>query len=171
MEPRRYQNWRVLEEARSRKSTISNAICSHFGQFAKFCLVGGSGILVDMGVLYILADSRTLGWNIALSKICAAEVALVNNFIWNELWTFKEADAKLALGQHSIVLKRFLFFNAICGLGVLLAVLLLHLFHTVFAWNLYLSNLLAIGLVTFWNFGMNLTLNWGRSQAKRTHEG
>ncbi len=58
-------------------------------QFIKFCMVGGSGVFVDMGILYLLADPRTLAWNVTLSKICAAEVAMINNFIWNEFWTFR----------------------------------------------------------------------------------
>jgi hypothetical protein len=61
-------------------------------------MVGGSGLLVDMGVLYLLADVSRLGLNITMSKICAAEVAMISNFIWNELWTFRQnATAPLTL--------------------------------------------------------------------------
>jgi dolichol-phosphate mannosyltransferase len=127
-------------------------------KFVKFCLVGGTGVVVDMGVLFLLADSRILNLNIILSKGCAAEIALINNFIWNELWTFRRASAGPALGLP--LLRRFLIFNVICGIGIGLAVLLLHLFHTWLGWNLYLSNLLAILLVTCWNFGLNSKLNW-----------
>lgn len=56
----------------------------------------------------------------------------------------------------------FLFFNASCGLGIVFAVLLLHLFHARLGWNLYLSNLLTIVLVTLWNFGMNAKFHWTR---------
>ncbi len=138
-------------------------------QFVKFCLVGGSGVVV----LYVLADPKTLALNLTFSKVCAAEVALTNNFLWNEFWTFKvltrPADTlshRMGEGRGEGVslrfprLRRFLFFNAICGLGILFAVLLLHLFHTLLGWNLYLSNLLAMGLVTLWNFGMNARFNW-----------
>src|SRR5256885_17093886 len=62
-------------------------------QFVKFCLVGGSGTMVDMGVLFLLADPRMLGWNVTISKLCAAEIALLSNFTWNELWTFKSLVA------------------------------------------------------------------------------
>jgi hypothetical protein len=34
-------------------------------QFVKFCLVGGSGVVVDMTVLHFLADSAWCGWNIS----------------------------------------------------------------------------------------------------------
>jgi hypothetical protein len=39
---------------------------TRFLQFTKFCLVGGSGVLVDMGILYLLADPSRLGLNITL---------------------------------------------------------------------------------------------------------
>jgi dolichol-phosphate mannosyltransferase len=154
-------------------------LCSErFIQFIKFCLVGGSGVFVDMGILYLLADPSRLGGNITLSKICAAEVAMINNFIWNELWTFKASSlsssteeragvrSRAAIRQSKIenrtskIAGRFLLFNAICGIGIGLAVLLLHLFHTWLGWNLYLSNFLAIILVTLWNFRMNAQFTW-----------
>src|SRR5437870_3604055 len=59
-------------------------------QFIKFCIVGVVGLLVDMGILYLLADPRTLGVNVTLSKICGAEIAMLNNFLWNEFWTFRQ---------------------------------------------------------------------------------
>lgn len=112
-----------------------------------------------MAVLFLLADPRTLALNLSLSKLSAAETALLNNFVWNELWTFRTRTPH-APGRGG-VLRRLLFFNAICGVGIFLAILLLHLFHTLLGWNLYLSNLLAIGLVTAWNFGLNARFNWG----------
>jgi dolichol-phosphate mannosyltransferase len=127
-------------------------------QFTKFCLVGGSGLLVDMGFLYLLADPAMLGWNVTLSKVLAAEAALTSNFTWNELWTFRRTgEMKRREGR---LLERFLKFNAICGLGILWAVLLLHFFYSGLNLNLYLSNFLAIVLVTCWNFGMNKRFTW-----------
>ena len=147
-------------------------------QFIKFCCVGGSGLVVDMAILALLADPRFLGLNMALSKVLAAEVAMVNNFIWNELWTFRphslapigaegrgegagSSNPKSEIrNPKSGLLRRFLTFNAICGIGIALAVLFLHFFHTWLGWNLYASNFFAILLVTFWNFAMNIRLNW-----------
>ncbi len=140
-------------------------------QFVKFCLVGGSGVLVDMGVLYVLADPKTLAVNLAFSKVCAAEIALVNNFLWNELWTFRTLSHPMGEGRGEGFprLRWFLFFNAICGIGILFAVLVLHLFHTLLGWNLYLSNLLTIALVTLWNFGMNVRFNWATPSLEGTN--
>src|SRR5882724_4555189 len=69
-------------------------------QFTKFCLVGGSGLFVDMGILYLLADPGCLRLNVTVSKIAAAEIAMINNFVWNEFWTFrKRPDSVLASGD------------------------------------------------------------------------
>jgi dolichol-phosphate mannosyltransferase len=126
-------------------------------QFTKFCIVGGSGVFVDMGVLYLLADPSRLGWNITLSKICAAEIAMVNNFIWNELWTFRSINNS---ARRRDWISRFIKFNLICSIGIGLAACLLHFFHQSLGVSLYLSNFLAIIMVTFWNFGMNTIFNW-----------
>ena len=65
------------------------------------------------------------------------------------------------------VLRRFLTFNAICGIGIGLSVLLLNLLYRVAGLNLYLSNLIAIGIVTVWNFGMNAKFNWRAPRKER----
>lgn len=125
-------------------------------QFIKFCLVGGSGVVVDMAVLFLLVDSRMLAWNVIAGKICAAEAAMLNNFFWNELWTFRSV-AKQTKGG---IVRRLICFHAICGIGIGLAVFFLHLFHFTLGFNLYVANLLAILLVTFWNFWINAVFNW-----------
>ena len=143
-------------------------------RFAKFCLVGGSGLCVDMVFLFLFADPRCLGLGVVASKILSAEMGMINNFIWNELWTFRQPgggkrhEAPLAAlraepvarNRGAGLFRSFMLFHLICGAGVGFAVLLLYIFHTLFGWNLYLSNLLAIVLVTFWNFGLNTKFNW-----------
>ena len=59
---------------------------SLFRRYGKFCVVGGSGVLVDMAVLGLVAG--VLGWNLSVAKVLAAETAIVNNYTWNDRWTF-----------------------------------------------------------------------------------
>ena len=132
-------------------------------QFVKFCLVGGSGVIVDMTLLHWLA--RWCGWNVSLSKICSAEAALLNNFLWNEVWTFRGAVGGRT--KHAGVAQRLWRFHLICGAGIGLAVFFLHLFYRWLGCNLYAANLLAILLVTLWNFWLNARFNW-RVQASET---
>src|SRR5712671_4686824 len=137
----------------------------HIERFIKFCLVGGSGVVVDMAVLHVLADPRWLDWNISLSKVVAAEVAILNNFAWNDLWTFREAG--VSKGSCRKLARRFIRFNIICSIGVFLAVLLLNFFYRWLGINLYVSNFLAIVVVTLWNFWMNSRFNWQITAEKR----
>ena len=59
-------------------------------RYAQFCFVGSSGVVVDMGLIWLLASPAMLGWNLTLSKVIAAEVAIFNNFFWNDVWTFRD---------------------------------------------------------------------------------
>ncbi|MEO1147700.1 MAG: glycosyltransferase [Cyanobacteria bacterium J06638_22] len=131
-------------------------------RFLKFGLVGGSGVFVDMAILYLLHGVGGLG--LTRSAIAAAEVAIVNNFIWNDIWTFRDLSREQR--DRRRVFKRFLKFNLICLAGLILKVLLLNLLFNLFGMNAYLANLVAIAAVTLWNFWVNLKLNWRVTQVK-----
>jgi dolichol-phosphate mannosyltransferase len=111
-----------------------------------------------MGVLFLLAEPHLLGWNVSLSKCIAAEIAIVNNFVWNDLWTFRDLGARgnnvYSRGQ------RFLRFNLICLIGMAVSVGMLNLQTKVLHLNLYFANLVAILVASLWNFWMNLKFGW-----------
>jgi dolichol-phosphate mannosyltransferase len=133
-------------------------------RFVRFGLVGLSGVVVDMVILYLLHS--TLGLPLTRSKIVAAEVAILNNFIWNDAWTF--ADVSMLQQGWRARLQRLLKFNAICLGGLVLNVLMLNvIYNLVFGqrWA-YAANLVAIAIVTFWNFWLNLKLSWRVTQVK-----
>lgn len=124
-------------------------------QFLKYCAVGGSGVLVDMTVLHVLVADW--GWTAVAGKLAAAQSALLNNFFWNEVWTFRRDEGASREGRWLGRLGRF---QAICMAGIGLATGTLHLLHARLGMNLYLANFLAIGLATAWNFGLNAWLTW-----------
>jgi dolichol-phosphate mannosyltransferase len=128
-------------------------------RFLRFAAVGLSGVVVDMGLLYLLSDPSTLGWGLTRSKLVAAEMALVNNFCWNDLWTF--GDVSTRQRGLRLRLRRFGSFQLICFAGILLNTLLLNIEFNVFGINRYLANAIAIALVTAWNFWLNSKLSWG----------
>lgn len=127
-------------------------------QLFRFCIVGGTGVVVDMGMLFLLSDPRMLGWGLTRSKIIGAETAILTNFLLNDAWTFREL-ARTAPGLKR-KFRRFLGFNAICTAGLALNVLLLNLLFNVWHVDRYLANALAILAVTFWNYALNRRLNW-----------
>jgi dolichol-phosphate mannosyltransferase len=129
----------------------------------RFCIVGGSGVFVDMGLLFMLSDPRSLGWGLTRSKIVAAETAIFTNFLLNDAWTFGDL-ARTSPGATS-KFRRFLGYNVICTAGVALNVLLLNLLYNFAHLNRYVANALAIVAVTFWNYGLNRRLNWAPGKA------
>jgi dolichol-phosphate mannosyltransferase len=52
----------------------------------KFVLVGTSGIVVNMVIFHLLV---TLGIPIHLASPLAIEASILNNFTWNDMWTFR----------------------------------------------------------------------------------
>ena len=131
-------------------------------RFLRFAMVGGSGVFVDMLILFLLSDPRMLGFGLTRSKIVAAEVAILNNFIWNDLWTFH--DLKSGQNTWKNKMKRFLKFNSICLIGLFFSVVLLNVFYNVVGLNRYVANGISIILVTLWNFWMNLKFSWRSSE-------
>lgn len=137
-------------------------------RFIRFGLVGSSGVLVDMGVLFVLGDPHMFGWNLSLAKTLAAEMAILNNYIWNDLWTFHDISCSQPGWRVSV--GRFTKFNLICAIGIFLNVLLLNGMVHLLGWNVYASNLVGILLVSLWNFGLNLKFAWGNAQSRQNLE-
>jgi dolichol-phosphate mannosyltransferase len=127
-------------------------------RFVRFALVGTSGVLIDMGLLYALSDPSTLGWGLTRSKLLAAEAAIVSNFFWNDVWTFRD----LVPEQRSFgaAVRRLLKFNAVCLAGLALNVVLLNLQFNLLGMNRYLANAVAIASVTGFNYFVNRALAW-----------
>lgn len=127
-------------------------------RFIRFGLVGFSGVFIDMTFLYLLSDPTTLALPLTRSKIIASELAIINNFLWNDAWTFKDISQKQPGKRQKI--KRLIKFNIICLGGLIINVLLLNFFFNVFGLNRYIANLISIVLVTIWNYWLNLKLSW-----------
>jgi dolichol-phosphate mannosyltransferase len=139
-----------------------------FRQFLKFSLVGFSGILVDITIFQILMSRATARSHFLLAKLCSAETALINNFAWNEVWTFRRAVRAHIRGNGRLI--RFMRFHIICGAGVGLAILMLQIFHGILAFPPFTANLLAISLTTMWNFWLNALLTWRPTPELRTEK-
>ena len=143
---------------------VNKKIGFPIGRFLRFGLVGLSGVFVDMTILYLLSDPTTLALPLTRSKIIACEIAIFNNFLWNDAWTF--ADASRNQNEWHQRLKRFVKFNLICLGGLVLNVLVLNLVFNLIIRNRYIANLIAIAVATIWNFWLNLKLSWRVTDVK-----
>jgi dolichol-phosphate mannosyltransferase len=126
----------------------------HFVTFMKFAMVGASGTFVYMSLLALLTEVGGLFY--ALSAVLSYEISILNNFTWNESWTFRD-KRRTAEGT---VLVRLLKFNLISmvGMGIHMAVLT---FFTEVAGLFYiLSAIIAIFCAMLWNFSANVKWTW-----------
>lgn len=124
-------------------------------RFIKFAMVGGFGALLDVTVLNILI--LVFGVPKGVANIISVSCAIASNFTWNRLWTFPESRGQAIHSQ----LGKFALVNLV-GLVINQAVFLftdIYIFlplmpqHETLAYNL--AKLCAIGVVLFWNFGIN----------------
>jgi dolichol-phosphate mannosyltransferase len=134
-------------------------------RFIKFCIVGGSGVIVNVGLYGILTrfagftpiddtSSGILSGNIALT--ISIETAIITNFILNNFFTFSDRNIK-GIGEF---FKRLVNFNLICIIGALIQIGISNLFAITFGVYDLVSVLIGIVVAFFWNYLVNNFLTW-----------
>jgi len=117
-------------------------------QGIKFSLVGTLGTIIDVGVLNLLY--RVFGLFVYGAATISFILAVINNFLLNKYWTFK--DEKDYLRKPHI---QFIQFSIVSIVGLLINLgvmyLLIEYFHFWYNW----AKLAAIIVVLFWNFFAN----------------
>lgn len=169
----------VFRERQEGQSKVSAAIYLQYVQhllrlrlmlmresrFVRFCLVGLSGVAVDMLLLFLLSDPKMVAWSLTGSKAVAAETAVVNNYLWNDAWTFADlVGTKKSLGDR---LQRLVKFNSVCVVGLILNVALLDVQVQWLDMNRYLANGTAIMGAALWNYLVSRRLSWGWKKGAR----
>ena len=124
-------------------------------RFLKFCVVGLSGVLVNMGLLYALTELCGLFY--LISSFIAIECSFISNFLFNEFWTWR------GIGAPSVSegLKRFGKFHVVYGIGLAVNISLLYVITEYLGVYYILSNLIAIAIATLWNFWWSAKWTWG----------
>ena len=115
-------------------------------RWLQFNAVGGLGIAVQLIALSFLRG--LLGLNYLLATACAVEIAILHNFTWHELWTWRDRHA-----GRSGAIQRLLRFNLTTGALSLAANLLLMRWLVGGLGIHYLpANLIAIASASIGNF-------------------
>jgi dolichol-phosphate mannosyltransferase len=129
----------------------------------KFSLVGLTGTLVDF--LFYKFFINQFGIPPATSKGFSAEVAILNNFTWNNFWTFRYRKTKTNLWQKLGI------FNVVSLGGLAIGVLVVKFLHSVYGdgmiWigNIHIAYnnfyfFATIPPVMAWNFTVNHFITW-----------
>lgn len=134
----------------------------------KFAVVGAIGTLVDFAFYKLFING--FGIPPATSKGFSAEIAILNNFTWNNFWTFKNRKTKTNVWQKLGI------FNLVSLGGLVIGVLIVKLLHSLFgdgilevgsfraAYNNFYF-FATIPPVMIWNFIANHLVTWKNQEA------
>jgi putative flippase GtrA len=117
---------------------------SELFRFIKYGLVGVLGLVVDLGVFYLM--NKVLGINYVVSNITSSTLAVIHNFILNSYFTFKVTDSKL---------KRFMSFYLVAVVGMAVSTALLALMIDGLKMDAMISKLIAVFIVAFCQYFVN----------------
>jgi putative flippase GtrA len=136
----------------SRIISLAQANSKEFTRFVKFGTVGTVGAVIDFAVLNLMF--KAFHWSLLASNTLSFSCAVFSNFTWNRLWTFPESRERpfhTQLVQFTVVNLVGLAINN--GVLLLARSLLSQFIPDPFDYNL--AKAIAIGVVLFWNFGVN----------------
>lgn len=131
--------------------------------FFKFGMVGVIGTLIDFGFYKLFINY--FGFPPATSKGISSEIAIINNFMFNNYWTFKHRQTS------TNVFQRFGIFNLVSLGGIAIAVLIVKFLHDIYgdaslnvlgrevAYNNFYF-FATIPPVMIWNFTVNHFVTW-----------
>ena len=122
-------------------------------RFLKFSLVGVSGIVVNLGLLWILTEM--VGLFYLISAAFSIETSILSNFALNELWTFRDR-----VGSTKGILKRALKFNMICVVGLMINIAILAALTELLGIYYMISALFGIAGAMLWNYVMSAMWTW-----------
>ena len=129
--------------------TISSAFFST-GSVLKFAVVGGTGVIINTLVLYVL--SRWAGLPLLAASALAVEFAAISNYLLNDTWTFAVRSPSLG---------RFAKFNTASLAGLALNVLSVWLLTRLGLYFLA-ADLIGIAAGFAANYAFSVGWVWGR---------
>ena len=123
-------------------------------RFGIFCLVGLSGVFVNMGILWLLTEVIQLYY--LISAAFAIELSIISNFLLNDHFTFPDRRSP----TKNALLKRLLKFNLVSLAGLTINMSVLWLLTEVAGLFYLLSNLVGIVVAALWNYLINSLWTW-----------
>ena len=112
----------------------------------KFILVGLSGIFVNVAVIWFLTEK--IGLYYLYSGILSSETTVLNNFFWNDRWTFKD---KINASNHGLS-NRLIKFHISRFSSLMFAFLILFFMTEILSVHYLISNICSLLLVLSYNY-------------------
>lgn len=121
-------------------------------RFILFCMVGVSGVIINLIIYMVLVN---MGFSIISSAIFSALIAMISNFILNDLFTWRDIK-KTKLNER--MSKNFI--TSI--IGIIINVFILNILKLYSQINYIIANTFSIMLSTVWNYFVNKSWTWRR---------
>ncbi len=127
-------------------------------RYFKFGLVGLSGLLVNIGIAYILRNIFSVESLIASSL--AIEISILNNFFWNSIWTWQDREREdfwIRLLKYHIAVS----LGAIVNMGMDYLLLKYTSVQYIYAhsFGVFFGSIFNFFLNDRWTFNKRLTIN------------
>lgn len=120
--------------------------------FIRFCIVGGTGFLINLVILVFL--NKVLDMHIFLAQLIGAEIALFSNFRLHDIWTYKHH--RVEKKRHRMLVQ----FHMTTWPAILGSALMVTAFEKLLDFNnataLAVSSLIAL----LWNFFWSKYVVW-----------
>jgi dolichol-phosphate mannosyltransferase len=129
-------------------------LTNHGLRLASFSMVGGVGVVVNNGLLFLLVERGHM--NVILAGVLATEAAIINNFVLNDAFTFR------GVNPDKSYVRRFISYNGLTLGGLVLSVATLGFLHYVLGVHYLVANVLSIVPGMLWNYASNHRWTWSR---------
>lgn len=110
-------------------------------EFAKYFIVGFSGLFLDIGTLILFTEK--FGMLPVVAVVVNQSVLLVYNFLLNKYWSFKSKTM-----PHKQLVK----YLTLAGFDYLFSVVMMYFFNHVLHFDYRLVRIATIAIMVSWNF-------------------
>ncbi len=130
--------------------------------FVRFCIVGGTGFIINLIILTTL--HRVFSMPIFFAQLIAAEIALFSNFILHHNWTYKNNKVKKS------ILTLLVQFHATSWPAILGSAVMVSLFEAILHFNELYSLITSSLIALLWNFSWSKYVVWRKVTEKDIQE-
>lgn len=126
--------------------------------FIRFCIVGGSGFVINLALLFLLHGTFKI--HVFVSQALAAEIALLSNFLLHHYWTYK---------RHKVEKRRRLLlvqFHATSWPAIFGSAALVSLGEHLLGFSDLSALVFSSAIVLAWNFAWSKYVIWRDVAAK-----
>ncbi len=120
--------------------------------FIRFCMVGGTGFIINM--IFLLLFRRYLGMDVFYAQLISAEIALFCNFIIHNRWTYKKHNVNKSISKLIIQ------FHATSWPAILGSAAMVTFFVDIMKFTNIIALIISSVVALLWNFTWSKYVVW-----------